>query len=313
MKKFCIGIYLILIIVPAYCAASAVTHELSPGRFGDNLISYIHAKWIAYKYNIPLLYKPFVYSDHLRLHEVELPYAVHYKKFKNTVYLGKKSTVTSQAMATLYVVPYFPESKWELKHGISFSGKAWDYIAVDWHDPQFIALLRHVIAPRTPQQAMALPPDRIWVAIHMRKGGNHDTPETLPGFPLKFLPDEFYITQLHKLYALLQERPLYVYLFTDDNNPLALMHKFQSNCAHLNIQFDCRRHGNCDTRNVIEDFFALQQFDCLLHSESNFSFIASKLGTYMVSLFPDSFYKVHNQIVYDHINLTLNRQHHKFQ
>ena len=293
-------------------ASQAVTYELSPGRFGDNLISYIHAKWISYKYRIPLLYKPFIYSSSLVLHDVELPYAQYAKNFKKVVYLGRKRNVNSQDGSVLYVVPYFPESKWELKHGKSFAGGAWDYIEVDWQDAGFIQELRKVIKPRTSLAAMPLPQDRVAVAIHVRKGGNYDTPETLPGFPLKFLPTELYVQQLKEVHKLLNNRPLYVYLFTDDNNPLALMHVFQNAFCGCDIQFDCRKQGNSDTRNVLEDFFALQQFDCLVHSESNFSFIMSKIGNYMVTLFPDSFYKDRGQIVYDHIKLTINRDHYKF-
>ncbi|MFA5306719.1 MAG: hypothetical protein WC365_04680, partial [Candidatus Babeliales bacterium] len=51
---------------------SAVTYGLSGGRFGDNLLCYVHAKWISYKYHIPLLYFPFEYSSHLVFDEAEL-------------------------------------------------------------------------------------------------------------------------------------------------------------------------------------------------------------------------------------------------
>lgn len=298
-------------IVPK--SRQAVTYEQSPGRFGDNLLSYIHAKWIAYKNGITVLYKPFVYSDQLMLHEFELLYHESDKnKFNKVVVLGKNKQVNPyEAASVLYFVPYFPESKWELKNCKSFTGGAWDYFEIDWCDTGFIAELKKVIAPRKPKAHMSLPADRITVAIHLRKGGNHDTPETLPGFPLKFLHDEFYIQQLKELYILLQQQPLYVYLFTDDNHPEKLMAKFKDNLKGLAIEFDCRRQGNSDRANVLEDFFALQQFDCLIHSESNYSFIASKLGNYMVSMYPDSFHKEQGRIVYDHINVAINKAHQK--
>ncbi len=48
--------------------SSAIAYGLNAKRFGDKLISYCHAKWISYKHNIPLLYRPFTRSDKLILH-----------------------------------------------------------------------------------------------------------------------------------------------------------------------------------------------------------------------------------------------------
>ena len=290
----------------------AVTYELSPGRFGDNLLSYIHAKWISYKYHLPLLYKPFIYSNCLVLHDYEFKYAENKNKFNTTTILGHNVFINSNdTFSNLYVVPYFPASKYELKNGISFAGTSWYYFEVDWHDKSFIEELRTVIAPSNPIALIDLPTDCVTVAVHVRRGGNHDTPETIPDFPLKFLSDEFYITQIKELYFLLNETPLYVYLFTDDNNPTQIMNKFQNNLSGLHIQFDCRKRQNSDTTNVIEDFFTLQQFDCLIHSESNFSFLMSKIGKFLVSIYPDSFDKKKGQIIYDNVNVTINEEHQK--
>ena len=199
----------------------AVIYEPSPGRFGDNLASYIHAKWISYKYKIPLLYKPFIYSDQLVLHKEERLYTAGIENiFKKTIFLGNKISVNpDETSSILYMVPYFPESKWELKNCIGFSGGPWDYFLIDWNDQDFIQELRKVIKPLKAIPPMELPSDKITVAVHVRRGGNHDTPETIPGFPLKFLPNDFYINQLKGLYTLLKEKPLYVYLFTDYNHP----------------------------------------------------------------------------------------------
>lgn len=292
------------------CLASeinqAVTYELSPGRFGDNLLSYIHAKWISYKYKLPLLYKPFIYSDHLKLHEIEQRYTSS-SSFSKIITLGKKVSVNPEETGSLlYFVPYFPQSKWELHCAVSFKGTPWDYFEIDWNDKGFIEKLREVIVPRNPIAPLNVPQDRITVAIHVRRGGNHDTPDVPPCFPLKFLPNEFYIEQIKELYALLHGKPLYVYLFTDDNNPAAIITSFKQNILGLNIQFDCRAEGNSDTTHVIEDFFAMQQFDCLIHSESNFSLIMSKIGNYLVSIFPDEYHKENGNVIYDHISVSMN-------
>jgi hypothetical protein len=286
----------------------AVTYEQSPGRFGDNLLSYIHAKWISYKYAIPLLYKPFVYSDRLVMHTGEPWYTNALQKtFSRCIILGKNRSVKlTDSSSTLYLVPYFPESKSERNNGVSFTGGAWDYFEVDWDDQGFIAELRKMIVPIQPIKRMVLPAGRITVAIHARKGGIHDTPETLPIFPLKFLPDEFYIAQIKRLYDLLDKRPLYVHIFTDDHAPAVIMRKFQQSLKDLDIMWGCREHGNSETANVIEDFFAMDQFDCLIHSESNFSFIMNKINNYMISIYPDSFHREGESIIYDTTNVQVN-------
>src|ERR1700728_1817882 len=53
---------------------SYITYALSGGRFGDNLLAFMHAKWFSYRFKLPLLYKPFPYSDQLQLSLDEKPY-----------------------------------------------------------------------------------------------------------------------------------------------------------------------------------------------------------------------------------------------
>ena len=71
--------------------SSKVTYTFSGGRFGDNLLAYIHAKWIAYRYHIPLLYKPFDCSDQLVLHNLEELYNERKaSQFRNQIHLGER-------------------------------------------------------------------------------------------------------------------------------------------------------------------------------------------------------------------------------
>lgn len=293
----------------------AVTYELSPGRFGDNLLSYIHAKWVSYRFHLPLLYKPFIYSDELILHKSEYLYSDSCKNvFKKIVTLnGKLAVNLSDSSPTLYVVPYFPESKYELRDCKNFSGTHWDYFLVNWNDREFIDVLKKFIIPCNSVVKISLPTNRVNIALHIRAGGSYDTQETIAAFPLKFVSTDFFINQIKKLYLFLNNTPLYVCLFTDDNNPMKIVGKLKENLKKFDIQFDCRKQKGSDAQNVINDFFTLQQFDCLLHSESNFSFIMSKIGDFMISIYPDSFYKEGHQLIYNHVNFTVNYQHKKFR
>lgn len=310
-----------LIFTIVYCsfplkvnASKAVTYETTSGRFGDNLLSYLHAKWISYKYDIPLIYKPFIYSNKLSM-DGKYPYYSRktLKQYKKILEFDHSSIeLFKDSSSNLYIIPYFPESKYEKENGISFKGGPWAYIPVDWNDQSFIQEVMKDLLPKEPIFSIQLPVDRINVAIHVRRGGNYDPVSLRSEFPLKFLSEEFFIEQLKNLFSLLKENPLYVYIFTDDTKPMQIVNKIAKNFHGSDIIFDCRSKNNSDTVNVLEDFFSMMQFDCLIHSESNYSLIPSKLVNYLVSIFPDSFCKENGQIIYDHVAVSINQDHEKY-
>lgn len=66
-----------------------------------------------------------------------------------------------------------------------------------------------------------------------------------------------------------------------------------------------RKTENNHHSNILEDFFAMMQFDCLIRPESNFSIVASKIADFKVVINPIEFKfengnpiitKVHTQI-----------------
>ena len=71
IAKRLVGIFVFLFLAQIINARSAVTYTFSGGRFGDNLLSYSRAKYVASLYGIPLLYIPFPYSDYLMMHNLE--------------------------------------------------------------------------------------------------------------------------------------------------------------------------------------------------------------------------------------------------
>ena len=54
----------------------------------------------------------------------------------------------------------------------------------------------------------------------------------------------------------------------------------------LPITFGCRKEGNRHDAHVMEDFFALMDFDCLIRSASNYSFLPSIIADYQVVMTP---------------------------
>ncbi len=267
---------------------SAVTYTFSGGRLGDNLLSYCHAKWISYKYNIPLLYKPFGYSEQLMLDLLEIPYSDDLESQFEGVITYSMDTQIDPENGCLYVIPFFPESIFN-----RYDTDCPFLFTVDWEDQSFKSLLQTMIAQINPMSLSLILDESIKVAVHVRKGTGWDipnyriTPEALTAsHPLRFAPDSFYIEQLKKIVGLFPGRKIYVYLFTDHDNPGELADKYTKGIACDRMMIDYRRSENNEFINVLDDFFTIQQFDCLIRADSNFSFIASKLGNYKVQMSP---------------------------
>ncbi len=267
--------------------SAEVTYTFSGGRFGDNLVAYAHAKWISYHYQMPLLYKKFPYSDYLVMHSAEKRYSAKRTHKKNAYQLGKKILQpTDKGQNALYIVPYFPESSYEQKITRFSSKNDWPFFHVNWEDEGFKQELKRMISPKESVPQLHLPKDRLTIAVHARKGGGIDGPNHHLIEPLRLPPNSYFIEQIKAIYLLSNKKPLYVYLFTDDLNPQQIVDDFKNNLQGINVQISYRKDGRHHKKAVIDDFFSMLQFDCLIRSESNFSFMASKIGDYKVVINP---------------------------
>jgi hypothetical protein len=257
---------------------SFVTYEPTWGRFGDHLVSYMHAKWLSYKNGLTFLYRPFIYSDGLQMDYLDKRLDLSARDRRVFIINSEKKLRENFVDGIIYSVPYFPESPYELKNhnGVFFT--------VDWEDQNFIRELKKTICSKKPLLTVILPKDKITVAMHVRRGGSFEPINE--GFPVKFPKDAFYVQALHVLCKLLHEQDLYVFIFTDDRNPAAIAQSFSSEFKDKNIIFDYRRKINDYNLNVLEDFFSMTQFDCLIRADSNFSLCASKLKRYLVHISP---------------------------
>lgn len=262
-------------------AKNFVTYDLGMGRFGDKLLGYVHAKWVEHKYGHILLYRPFPYSENLCLSQIEISYDIVRKQpfLHGMDYVPPYSFENHEQ--SLVILPYFPESQFEYQQG-----HPWISMEIDWESPGFREELRRCIQPKKPIPPLPKPKDRISVAIHLRLGSGYDSSSASYDVPHKIPFIEYYFEQLEQLIKLCGNRPLYVYLFTDDPNPISLKQQFEDLFSHENILFACRTDVNRHDLNVIEDFFALLEFDCLIRPESNFSIIPSLMKEYQLLIYP---------------------------
>jgi hypothetical protein len=274
-----------------------VTYNFSGGRFGDNLVAYVHAKWISHLYKIPFLYKPFPFSNQLKMHYCENLYdekSMH-QKYKK-ISFNSKIKLKSDHNSLLYVIPYFPESLQEYENKHSFLL----YFKINWSDQNFINELRSLISPIKDIHLIKPPHNKISVAVHVRKGTiKIDTSYWLAKLPFKFPPDSFYIDAIKKIYTMCGSQPLFVYIFTDSASPNVIKNKFENAVSCPDIEFSCR-NTNSDN-NMLTDFFSMLQFDCLIRPESNYSIIASHLGHFKIILSPISLIKDNDKVKIDKI------------
>jgi len=305
-----LGLFIILVCLLSSSTAiaksekrRAVTYELGGGRFGDKLLGYLHAKWLSYKYDLPLYYKPFPYSDQLAMHQIETFWSDGFlKNFKNVKRLEyqQEFDYTNVKHSTLFLIPYFPECLWEHKPGDQYP-----YFAVDWEDPNFKALLKTVLKPINEKPKWQLPNDRITVAVHVRQGGNFDTDHTRRYAPLKLPPEHFYIAQIGQLYEILNNQPLYIHIFTDYGKPWKMVERFKAYHQDKDIVWNTRTETNNEDLNVLDDFFAMTEFDCLIRSESNYSIVASKIANYKVMIKPVDFHVIDEQVFINKVEVEI--------
>jgi len=271
--------------------SSFITYKLS-GRFGDNLLIYCKAKWISYKYGIPLLYKPFKYSNQLMLDKIE-------QKYNGS--LGQ--TVLIQDEVTIKLAPQAGKL-YEI--GFHFKPSDWDHDEVLISDERFLKEIRRLISPKKKLTELVLPKDRITVAVHVRRGGGYDQSVVVHTMPLKFPPDIYYIDQIKNISVLCGDQPLYVYIFTDDANPRVIMEKLKKTVDKQNIIFACRQGLNSHNTHVLEDLFNMIQFDCLIRPGSSYSMSAQILGAYKTVIFPKHDTWINKLAVIDEIGAIYN-------
>ena len=284
---------------------NAITYGLSGGRLGDNLVSYFHAKWLSYKYNLLFRYLPFPYADQFFLSDEDQPLGSS-AEFRNTIPTASEADITAMPNSSLFVIPYFPD----VTEYLYDQGKCRMLIPcfqVDWENPEFHAVVKRCLTPKNSELLTTnLPTDQITVGVHVRRGGGHDSPSMHFHVPLKFPPDSFYIQQIERISKIFQGYPLYVYILTDDLNPSSIAKKFQIALNNPNIHFDYRKEKNGPSINVLEDFFLIPQFDCLIIPLSNFSLIASKIADHAVVITPVHPTFVKKEVIIDEVKLTFN-------
>ena len=308
LKSYALVLLSLLSYGQAVAIKSAVTYSFNWGRLGDNLLAYSHAKWISYHYNIPLLYRPFEYSDQMMMHKLEEHLTQdHLSAYHTVIDISQVSSYTIEPDAgILYVIPYFPESIVERPDPRFFF-----YFPIDWQDKKFKAELKKMICPMKRLDRPYVPQDVFSIALHVRVGTGFDIP-SLADYPkltaaawcqLKCPPFSFYIQQLKLMLKQFPDKELYIYMFTDHGNPQEFVDYFQ-NALNNKVKIHTRHGLNRHNLNVLEDLFAMadsELFDCIIRPDSNLSIVASKLADDQLQISPWHCNFINNEYVIDQV------------
>ncbi len=299
------------------------------GRLGDKLMMLVKAKWVSFASGLPLYIKPFAYSHFFAFNDLEQPYNADLKRRLHPhTLLQNIDTSLDKAIER--------EGLNEVHYYFSLPGwgntqKAFDSQEImNWNgaisNKEFLKEVQKILQPKKPVQTVPLPLNKISIAIHIRKGGGYDIPllshqlydrnsinknEYFPTdikyadryWPLKFVPDQYYIDQLQYIADQFQDKELYVFIFTDDAEPHNLCTRYSEHIKHPHIQFDCRRTKNSHSLNLIEDLFSMAQFDCLIRGGSNFPQISQLIGSHRLVIYPKSARWIGKTLVVDDVGI----------
>lgn len=292
----------VLICFSCLLQGAAITYEFSGGRFGDNLLSYLHAKYISHKHKIPLLYKPFKYSSELILDAKELRYLDMRYFYPKEFRLNNRFPAPFPS-DFLFVCPYFPEVKWELNRGSYF------IFSIDWKDPSFRKIANEMVSVKQPLSLIQPPPECISIAVHMREGGGVDDESIKILNPLKVPPITFYIDALKRVLEIFPNQMIYCHVFTDALDPLLWINKIEEALpSDAPITFHYREKSNCPDNNVLLDFFSLFNFDVLIRAESNFSIVPCLIHDFALVLYPKNFSIRDKTAKIDQIEIDINEE-----
>ncbi|HSX10722.1 MAG TPA: hypothetical protein VLF94_03275 [Chlamydiales bacterium] len=267
----------------------AISYE-GGDRFGDRLSTYAQARYLSYVTGIQFLYRPFCYTDQATIDFQALPYDEVAPKYRLVFRICSAKTLADfyakaanpYTPPTLFIFEYAPTdiSEWENDRTRSA------LLNIPWRDERFAAYLKQCLVPNVPIPDLRKE-GRLNVADHVRTLSGADTIDTsIYYLPLKHPTLDYHKSQIKKVYEWNQKKPMHVFLFSDTKKPQELLAQFRNCFLGYDILFDIQFLDKPDTDHVIQDFFAMQKFNVIIATQSNFSMMAWRFGSPDMVIFP---------------------------
>lgn len=308
----------------------ALITQRTSGRLGDQLLMYVKQKWVCWKYGGKLLHLPFPQSSLFALHDKEEHYNAYYHNKEYKPCSGLVLTMQGINLDnSLYTLGFFFHDARMVRDC--------------FRNTEFKNVLREALEPTIAVPLVPLSSDGITVALHVRKGEAFDgkllsdqffisppyacadenfiLPFPCPVakhslyideiWPLRFLPDQFYIDQLCILASMFPTDPIRVYLFTDAINPQDLAKKYQKELkdytnmvittpsvgghevlgsyTSAGVPISYRNDEEYNTQ-LLSELFCMARCNVLIRGLSGVSLLAEILGDHALVVTPAKYY-----------------------
>ena len=304
VRKFLSMFLLSLVILMTSAPLSAASEEkVDPkkkaisynlvGRLGNRIITYLCAKWIAQQYDLPFLYVPFPYSEQFVFHEQEKYYKADWEPFfSRKIFATSEKNIPNEKNSSLILINFFYSKAPQLLY------------RTFWSDPNFKKAMGPLLQPRFPIKTVDLAEGKLNILAHVRTGGDYDSKKTQLRYPNKFPPHSFYISAIATLSKLFDHRPIYVYIMTDDLHPEKIAQDYMTALSHLtNIEIGYRNDNADPSLTVMEDFFSVPKFDCLIRGFSTFTIAAALNANFQAVVTPYQTHVENGEVIVDKIKV----------
>lgn len=310
--------------------SSAITYRLNRGRLGDHLLTYIKAKYLSLKYNLPLLYKPFIHSNLFKLSTKELLSAkANEKKYHQHIYIETADDLFNQKPYTLFISSL--KTKIKKSENGTFSNESIAEFLNFKKNKHFLHFLNAYLASKKTIEPIKLSANVMNIAVHVRKGDGYD-PHLFStqyddtsifschktkrfskryeysdvAHPRRFPPEQYYINQILLLHELFPEKIFFIYIFTDSKKPHKIVERFKIALSTIKEKLIIRfnQKGTNQPQDILNDMFTMAQFDYLIRPSSSFSKCAQILGNFKITLEPVHHIWNNNKLIIDTIRLT---------
>lgn len=131
-------------------------------------------------------------------------------------------------------------------------------------------------------------------------GSNHKEKflDNVNHWQTKFPPEQYYIDQIIKLSKELYNQNIYVQIFTDDRDPVALVERIKENVNLSNATFCYSNNRNFSFRDQVAcDLYSMSRFDILIRSQSYFSRVAELMGNHKLIIYPLEYRWENNKLI----------------
>ena len=282
MKKHRIVTYLLFIFITLFkitASQIALTPKFDCGRLGDRLLNYSKAKFISYKYKIPMVMKlseAMQFEQFPLLEKLNTIYENFEDHFNETIDVYSKKDFDSKLKSLdkekniLFLISWFLDV---------------DPYKEKIKDKNFEEELKTCLKPKVNQKnKFKIKKDVNNVAVHIRRGDiKYDKT-----FPLKSPPIKFYCDQIINLSNYLNNGPINIYIFTDEENKEELLSKLKDKVNIKNINYILKDSNPNDINSILEDMLDISELDYLIRPCSSFSKISQYLGNHSVIISPMS-------------------------